>query len=194
MARLSCDQLALDIRFSGYKGGWIQYEIGFLWEETPIFNEALLKRRHDQADTPGAFRAMEYERDQLIPSIERVLTTNAPNHWSPIEPDVTLALYPQLIFPFLKGKWRVVKESDAERQRQEAREQARQEQGGILSDDPITLIMLADSHAFAGTTEFQGQGIAQIMVPKRWQIEAFCQELKQEYEVLRGQERNKGQG
>ena len=75
MAKLTSGNLTLEIRFREFdEAGWVQNEILFLWENKAIVNDALLKRCNDhwQARNYGAFKANQYERDDLIAKIESI--------------------------------------------------------------------------------------------------------------------------
>jgi hypothetical protein len=183
MAKLTSGNLTLEIRFREFDAaGWVQYEILFLWENKPIINDALLKRCNEywQARNYGAFKANQYERDDLIAKIEKALETNEPVHWQPLEPDVIIAIYPEMYFPFLETKLEVLYESEDFRQKREQREKRKQE-AGKLPDDPITFIIFVDAYNFENSDAYSGQGPALIMCLNRSEIEAFCSELKKEY-------------
>jgi hypothetical protein len=180
MAKLTSNQLTLEIRFREFdKAGWVQYEVLFLWQDLPIVNDALLKRdgKYWSARSFGAFKANDYERDDLIATIEKVLETNQSDYWQPIEPDVTLAIYPEMEFPFLESHWQPVAESDEDRQVEENREQGEQAVEGKLPDDWITLIAAVDTYNFKGSRAYSGEGLALIMCPTRQELEQFCADL-----------------
>jgi hypothetical protein len=169
------------------KGGWVQYEVLFLWKGKPIVNNALLKRRgkYWRARSKGAFKANEYRHDTLIPTLERVLETNKPEYWEPIEPDTVMAFYPDTYFPFMKSHYRVVWEKEAIKRARERRKQAKAKAGGKLPDDPITVIACVDAYNLDDADAYYGEGIAQIMCPTRKELEAFCKQLKREYAVFK---------
>jgi hypothetical protein len=180
MAKLTSGNLTLEIRFREFDdAGWVQYEILFLWENKPIINDALLKRcnKHWQARNYGAFKANQYERDDLIAKLEKVLETNEPGYWEPLEPDIIIGIYPEIAFPFLRSKLEILYESEEFRQSREHREKSKQETGK-LPDDPITLIVFVDAYNFENSDGYSGEGPALIMSPARSALELFCSELK----------------
>jgi hypothetical protein len=110
MAKLSAESLTLEIKFTGFKAGDVLYEIAFLFEGESMINDALLKRSSDywSSRRPGVFLARDYEKDYLIQTIEKVLETSQPEYWEPYEPDVVLAIYPEMYFPFMKPHREVI--------------------------------------------------------------------------------------
>jgi hypothetical protein len=186
MAKLTSNHLTLEIRFREFdKAGWVQYEVFFLWQDQPLVNDALLKRGREywNARSRGAFKANDYERDDLIATIEKVLETNQPEYWQPIEPDVTVALYPQMDFPFLESHWQRVEEGDENQQTEEDTERNRPIiEDDLPPDDWITLIAAVDTYNLKDSRGYSGEGLALIMCPTRQQLEEFCAELKREYQ------------
>src|SRR5437588_8177205 len=110
MAKLSAESLTLEITFTGFEASDVLYEIAFLFEGESMINDALLKRSSDywSSRKDGVFLARDYERDYLIETIEKVLETNQPEYWEPYEPDVILAIYPEMHFPFMKPHREVI--------------------------------------------------------------------------------------
>ncbi len=105
MAKLQSGHLTLGIKFVRLEEEWVAYEFSFLWKDEPIINDDIFKtgrwwdkRRH------GTFLANDYEKDYLIETIKKVLETKESDYWEPIEPDVKIAIYPDMYFPFLKDK------------------------------------------------------------------------------------------
>ncbi len=185
MAKLTSNHLTLEIRFREFdKAGWVQYEVFFLWQNQPLVNDALLKRdrAYWNARSTGAFKANDYERDDLITIIEKVLETNQPEYWQPIEPDVTVAFYPNMEFPFLESHWQWVEEDDESRQTEEAAEQHKPIAEDAPPDDWITLIVAVDTYNLKDSHGYSGEGLALIICPTRQQLEEFCAELKREYQ------------
>lgn len=182
MAKLSAESLTLEINFTGFKAGDVQYEIGFLFEGESMINDGLLKRRSDywSSRKPGFFLANDYEKDCLIETIEKVLETNQPEYWEPFDPDVVIAIYPEMRFPFMKSHHELIWMSLKMKKRVERREREKLEKGK-LPDDPITLICFIDAYNFRNTTAYYGSGIALHLTVERKDLEAFCLELKKEY-------------
>ena len=182
MAKLSTKSLTLEIKYTGFKAGDVQYEIGFLWEGESMINDALLKRSSDywRSRSKGVFLASDYEKDSLIETIEKALETNEPEYWEPIDPDVILAIYPEMDFPFIKPHHEVIWMSLKVKEKIERRQREKQEKGK-LPDDWITLICFIDAYNFQNSGAYYDSGIALHMLVERKDLEAFCLELKREY-------------
>ena len=188
MAKLASGNLTLEIRFREFdKCGWVQYDVLYLWKGKPIVNNALLKRqgKYWRDRSKGAFKANEYRQDTLIPTLERVLKTNEPEYWEPIEPDIVMAFYPDTYFPFLQSHYRRVWEKESVKQARERKKQAKLKAGGKLPDDPITVIACVDVYNLEDALMYHREGIAQIMHPTRKELQVFCKELKREYAVFK---------
>ena len=182
MAKLSAESLTLEINFTGFVAGDVQYEIGFLFEGESMINDALLKRWSDywSSRRAGFFLARDYEKDYLIKTIEKVLETNEPEYWEPVDPDVIIAIYPDMHFPFLKLHREVIWMSLKMKEQVERREREKREMGK-LPDDWITLICFIDAYNFRNTKAYYGSGIALHLTVERKDLEVFCLELKKEY-------------
>lgn len=113
MAKIRSGNLTLDIKFKRFEDEWIAYEISFLWKDEIIVNDKILKKnRWWDKRIHGTILANDYEKDFLIEILKKVLSTNNPEYWEPIEPDVKIAIYPEEYFPFLKSHWIPVEEVD----------------------------------------------------------------------------------
>ncbi|MFQ6072795.1 MAG: hypothetical protein ACE5KT_08875, partial [Methanosarcinales archaeon] len=117
MAKLQSDNLTLEINFTTFDYEWVNYEIFFYWEDNIIINDSILKRSSEYWSKRriGSFLANEYRKDTLIETIKKVLDTNEPDYWEPIEPDVIIAIYPEMFFPFLKSHWEPIYEGEGAR-------------------------------------------------------------------------------
>ena len=117
MAKLQSDHLALEIKFKSFEYEWINYDIIFYWKDDIIVNNSILKREGEwwKKRNYGTFIADDYEEDHLIDTIKEVLKTNKAEYWEPLEPDVTMAIYPNKFFPFLKCHWTLI-DNDKEEQ------------------------------------------------------------------------------
>ncbi len=181
MAKLTSNRLTLEISFREFdKAGWVQYEVLFLWENEPLINDALLKRHneHWSARSFGAFKANQYRQDDLITTIEKVLETNEPDYWEPLDPDVIIAIYPDTFFPMLKSHYRLVRESDESSSRRELRKQKAKDK---LPDDPMAMIVFVDTYNLKNADSYSSEGLALIVSPTRQELETFCMQLRQEY-------------
>jgi len=178
MAKLKSGHLTLEITYQEIdKEEWVQYEIRFLWQNEPIVNDALLKRQTEywRKRKIGAFKANQYREDDLIATIEKVLISNEADYWEPLEPDVTIGIYPGRYFPFVHvntlQEQKIEIDSDSK-------------------DDVITIIVAVDMYNFQGSEAYYGESIALIMIPTRQALETFISELKQEYLQLKSLQQN----
>lgn len=119
MAKLESADLSFDFRYTGFKGGWVQYQFLFLWRGEPIVKDGVLKRCNDYwNDRPESeFLANEDEKDSFLPFLNKVLETDTADYWEPIEPDIIIAIYPDEYFPFLKSHWVLIRESEQAREK-----------------------------------------------------------------------------
>jgi hypothetical protein len=149
MARVSNEKMALEITFSGYEADWINYEIKFLWDGIPIINDAVLKRDTEYWNqrSKGAFIAND--DDSLIPFIKRILRTDMPDYWQPIEPDITIEIYPADLglYPPLASHIRMVSIKDNPPNEIEKR-QALKRKLGQLDDDLFIFVARIDAYNF----------------------------------------------
>lgn len=183
MAKLSSDSLVFEYKYKGFHlPAWIEYEFFFWWDGESIVNDVILKRWSDYWGnrSKSALLANDYGGDGFIDVLERVLDTNKPDYWQPMEPDVLFAIYPEMYFPFLPSERRVIWESDKFKQEREARQRLK-ELHGKLPDDLITLIFFVDTYNFRNCGAYSGDGISLHMVVKRDALEWFRLELKKEY-------------
>jgi hypothetical protein len=184
MAKLSSRNLSLEIRYKEFDDqDWIQYEIFFLYKDQPMIQDAQLKRvnEHWQNRSAGAFKANENERDRMIDMIQKALDTDEPQYYSPTDPDIILAIYPKMIFPFMPSNLELVWASDESIQQAEDHELIREVAGGRLPDDFFTLILMVDIYNYGEEHGYYGEGPALIMMPRRHELRTFLDELQTEY-------------
>lgn len=182
MAKLQSNDLILEIKFNNFEDEWIEYEIKFYWKDDIIVNDSILKRTGDWWDkrSSGAFLANDFERDYLIETIRKVLKTNKPEYWEPLEPDAVIAIYPEMFFPFLKSHWTLTEDNKEE----EPREKGIKEKGE-QPDDLFTIITFIDSYNFKNSGAYSGEGISLHLIVERKDLEKFVIELETEYRDLR---------
>ena len=60
----------------------LYYAFRFSYGDKPLFNQAVMKSE--------IIKAYEYKDDYFIPFLEKLLRTNKPDHWEPIEPDIMI--------------------------------------------------------------------------------------------------------
>lgn len=182
MAILRNDDLSLEIRYKGFEAGWVEYEFFYRWQGESVINDAVLKRSNEYwgGRSPGAMLANEDRECGILPLLKRVLKTNKPDYWESLDPDVTIAIYPEQHFPFLESKWKLVSESDEVKQKRLEREKEKAEKGP-LPDDSIDVILFFDVYNFKGASAYYGDGICFKMTVTRAQLTGFYEDLKQEY-------------
>ena len=181
MAKLSSSEgMTLEICFKDFEHGWVNYEINLLWRDQPIPNEAILGRKQlREKYLPGAIFANDYRESELLPVLKDVLETNQPDYWEPMEPDVILAIYPGMYFPFRTKKSCLVWESDESSNKREEREKLKAGKG-VFPDDWFTLMCYVDAYAFK-SGEYCGDGISLHLDIRRQELERFYEDLKTEY-------------
>lgn len=182
MAKLLSNSLSLEVKYKGFRHGWVEYSISFMWEDESLINDNVLKRSGDYwgSRSKGTFLANEYRQDTLTETIEKVLETDKPEYWEPMEPDVVFTIYPEMYFPFLEPHWQVAWESEQAREQREKHEKEKREKGK-LPDDAFTIIVFIDAYNFRNCTAYRGEGVSLHIVVERAMLESFCRELKAEY-------------
>ena len=174
MARLFDARLWLEIKYRELDPNeWVQYDIRFGFGEENLFNTALLKRNppHWADRREEAFRANDFQTDSLVPTLERVVSGNRPQSWGPLEPDITVAFYPKMAFPFIytaRTPWggaEVGEENPA-------------------PEDSINVIAMVDRYNLQGGFMYHGCGPALILMVSRQQLTDFLVELREEYAAM----------
>ncbi len=182
MARLQSENLILEIKFKPFEYEWINYDIKFYWKDDIIINDSILKREGEfwGKRSYGAFIANDYEKDHLIETIRKVLNTNKPEYWEPLEPDAKIAIYPDAFFPFLKDHWILIDEKDEETKQDDKQKQEKDKN----TDDLFTIIIFIDSYQFKDIVAYSGGGISLHMIVNREHLEKFVIDLEIEYDNI----------
>ena len=178
MALLNSDDLSFDFRYTDFIDDWVEYQFFFRWRGESIVRDEVLKSWSGKLK--GAFFANEYESDGLIPLIKKVLDSDEADYWEALEPDITVAIYPNAFFPFLETKRELIYESEEAKRIREEREELKREKGK-LPDDMFTFIVFVDAMNFKGSDAYYGQGISLNMCVYRYQLEEFLKDLEFEY-------------
>jgi hypothetical protein len=186
MAKLTSRNLSIEIRFLELdECQWVQYEIFFLYKDQPMVQDALLKRvnEHWSKRSLGAFKANEDEGEAggLIETLRKALETDERQYYEPIEPDFTLAIYPNMAFPFMESRYERIYTSERALQEERQHEQARVAAGGKLPDDYFTIILRIDLYNFGDEIAYAGEGPALIMMPQRKEVRKFLEDYEQEF-------------
>lgn len=176
MAKLQSGDLILEINFSSFEPDWVAYEVKFSWKDDVIVNDDILKRTGEFQGkrSYGTFFANDYEKDQLIYTIKKVLNTGKPDYWEPVEPDIVMAIYPDAFFPFMKSHWTLVYEGDRKQEEMEP------EKGNCF-----TIITFIDSYNFKDAGAYSGNGISLHLIVNREALENFVTEMETEYKSLK---------
>lgn len=186
MAKLSYGSLALEIKYKSYEAEWVVYDVGFLWQDKSLINDKILKRSGSfwKVREKGKFVAENYEFCELVPLLQNVLETDEPHYWEPLEPDMIVAVYPGLYFPFLRSHWQVAYEREDVK---EARQQREIEKfiKEKLPDDLFQVICFIDNYNFKDGSGYSGDGIALHPKVFRKALEQFCIDLSAEYEEFK---------
>lgn len=182
MAKLQSDKLTLEIKFKPFEYEWINYDIIFYWKNDIIINDGILKREGEwwSKRDYGTFMANDYEEDHLIDTIKKVLETNKAEYWEPLEPDVIIAIYPSVFFPFLKSHWTLVDNSGEEQIEKDVANEIQ----NISEDDLFTIITFIDSYSFKDEKSYSGEGISLHIIVTRKDLEKFVSDLEIEYNNL----------
>jgi hypothetical protein len=185
MAKLQSDNLILEIKFKPFEYEWINYDIKFYWKDDIIINDSILKKEGEYwgKRSYGTFIANDYEKDHLIETIRKVLNTNKPEYWEPLEPDAKIAIYPDAFFPFLKDHWILIDEKDDEirQDKSEKQDENQKQEKDKNTDDLFTVIIFIDSYQFKDNTAYSGEGISLHMIVNRSHLEKFATDLEIEY-------------
>lgn len=179
MAKLQSDNLTLEIKFNRFEDEWVAYEINFLWKNDIIVRDDILKKdRWWSKGRYGTFLANDYEKDFLIETIKKVLNTNKPEYWEPMEPDAKIAIYPDSYFPFLKDHWVPVEETN------EKIIQADVEPLDENKCELFTIIAFIDTYNFKDADSYSGEGISLHIIVTRRDLEKFVTDMETEYSEL----------
>ena len=184
MTKLQSDNLGLEIEFYRFEEEWIGYKIKFYWKDELIVKDDILKRTGDwwYKRDYGTFLANDYEGDHLIDTLKKVLETNEPEYWEPIEPDIKIGIYPDMFFPFLKSQWTLVEEGDEKYMQKEKKENSKSLDRS--PDDLFTIITLIDTYNFKDSESYSGEGISLHLISTRKDLEKFIIDLEAEYNDL----------
>jgi hypothetical protein len=178
MAKLRSDELTLEIKFKPLEYEWINYDIKFFWKDDIVINDDIIKKEGDwwSKRDYGTFIANDYEKDHLIDTIKKVLETNKAEYWEPLEPDVIMAIYPNIFFPFLKSHWTLIDNGEEKQTENYMHER--------LGDELFTIIIFIDSYGFKDSKSYSGEGISLHIIVRREDLEKFVSDLEIEYNNL----------
>ena len=181
MAKLQSYELTLEVKFNSFEDEWVNYDLKFYWKDDIIINDNILKRdgKWWGKRNYGAFLADDYQKDNLINTIRKILETNKADYWEPLEPDVKIAIYPDEFFPFLKSHWTLIDDFG-----EEQIEYIEQDEKCLNGNDLFTIMIFIDSYNFKDSKSYSGEGISLHMVIRREDLEKFVADLEMEYNKL----------
>lgn len=206
MATITCREFSLDIEFTQRGEDFIAYYISLTRNGVPVINPRIYDglSREGQKRVRGA--GADDTGERLIATLEWALQNNQATYWEPVDPDVTLAIYPDDVFPLDPAHRKVVRfnegspfdlsrptlapneievwtseEADEEDAKYEAKKQAL---GGKHPDDLVCLILSISNNVFGGEG-YSHTGPALILHPTRRKVSAFVRALKSEYRALK---------
>lgn len=177
MAKLKSDNLTLEIKFNKFETDWIAYEIIFLWKDETIINDSIIKKRKNHKNY-GTFYANDYEDDSLIEMIKKVIESNKPDYWEPMEPDAKIAIYPERYFPFLMDHWIPVEDSNEKIIR------TIDEKPNNNKYELFTVITFIDRYNFKECNSYSSEGISLHLIVTRKDLETLVSDLEIEYNEL----------
>ncbi|MDR1007992.1 MAG: hypothetical protein LBL65_05460 [Campylobacteraceae bacterium] len=168
--------------FTNFEYGWIRYQFFFLWKDESIIKDESIKKWNEYRNnhSKSAFLASSYEEDGLLLFLKELLESDKADYWTPIEPDITIAIYPDSYFPFLKSHATIIYESEKLKREEEVRKKLKKEKGK-LPDDEYTFIVFVDAYNFKEADAYYGQGFLLQMIVSRQDLEIFANDLEREY-------------
>lgn len=186
MAVFEIDQMYLDLQITDDRhdpkddGHFFSlYEFHFSEEYEEIFNKKIKRRSWRDIPNKDVLITHDLGEDRLLPAFKDALTKNEPSYWEPWEPDVRVAFYPDMVFPFFESGPEILWQSESRKKKIEEWE-TRKQQNNILDDDPFTIIILIDSiNLFSGP--YSDNGIAFIYAETRKVMMDFYNKLEKEF-------------
>lgn len=168
MAILKSGNLSLHINFKKLEDDWIAYEMSFLWKDKPIINDDIFKKgRWWDKRQYGTFLADDYKVDFLIDTLKKSIDTDNMQFWEPIEPDVKIAIYPNILFPFLKIDTTDISEVEIEEELSEGKF--------------FTLLIFVDVYNFEGCGAYSSEGVSLHMIVEKEDLIKFIADMEEEY-------------
>ncbi|MBM96960.1 MAG: hypothetical protein CMI09_14075 [Oceanospirillaceae bacterium] len=187
MATLRDGDLTFEFTFVRYYDpdavGWLDIRFSFLWQGIPVFNDAVLKRSNDYWNErgPGEFLVRADIDDHLLAVLEYALASDQLVSWEPVEPDVSISLYPD----FRMAHWGESGEQPGKPSDTEATAtRSPDAKPSHAPNDWFTLTVVVDLYQFRGADSYGGSGPGIQMVVRRAELNDFVQQLRAEFEVL----------
>lgn len=190
MAILSDGDLSFELRYVRIQRGpvsWVYYRFRFLWQGIPIINDAILKRINNYWNDrqEGELLACSDLDDDVLVVLERALSDNQMVEWEPVEPDVSIRLYPN--DPF--ACWGRPPSANIGADR--GADRADVVESSVLHRDSaselFTLVVVVAPYQFKGADSYGCGGPGLEMVVRRKALEGFISQLRNEFDALSAQ-------
>jgi hypothetical protein len=204
MATITSREFSLSIEFTQHGEDFVAYYFSLTRNGVPVINPRIYDglTRAGQKLVRGA--GADDTGENLIAMLQWALKNNQATYWEPIEPDVTLAIYPDDVFPLGPAHRKIVRVDDPfeqpgpelapnemtlwtseEADEEDAKYLAKKEAlGGKHPDDPVCLILSISDYVFGGGA-YSHSGPAMILHPSRREVSAFVRALKREFRKLK---------
>jgi len=185
MAILRDHLLELEITYTGFEDGWVEYGLDCRWDGQPIFRDEPLKRSPIGWAQRGRSQMIGNEASIccLLPFFDSVFRTRQADYVQPIDPDFTLAVWPSDSFPFLPSHWRLAHEDEEHKSQRLTEQAAREAAGGVLDDDRVQVIIAFDAYQYPGTS-YLDSGPALHMLPTWRALKTFAEQLRAEFRAF----------
>jgi len=207
MAKLESDKFTFEIETTNIwklSGRWneIFYAFYLTWNNEKIFNPLILKEKSNPKLEPKYSDAIlgwgdfnEDEEPRLNSKIKKAIKEDEPSIWEPLDPDIVFGIYPNMYFPFLKSdferrnRYKDILESkniliryEEDRKKLEDKKAIVEEHGGILPDDPFTIVLAVNTYNFKGVKTYSLQNsISLNMTVSRSKMGDFLKDLESDY-------------
>lgn len=181
MAILSSGTIKFEFQYSRKGHYWIDHRVRVTKNDSPLIADHVLKDYSD--DYPEIILSDEFETDSFIPFLKKVTDKNQADYWEPEDPNIIVALYPDMYFPFLKPHGEVIYESEQLIAQREARQKLKKEKEK-LHDDTFTMIIFFDEFNFKDVSLYSSQGISFHLIVTRLMLERFISDLEEELNTL----------
>lgn len=97
MAKISADNITLEISYKGFHENKIVYGFNLLFKGKPCIN---LEAFNNVEQIDGSFRLTD-NSEGLIPAIKKALKTEMPVYWQPIQQYIQVGIYPDIFHTHL---------------------------------------------------------------------------------------------
>lgn len=178
MEILDVEGLSLEISYVWFDfDGDLYYRISLKFNDQSIINPELLKREPEEADQPGGIIVVSGPLCRLRPLLKDALENDKADFWEDNNLSVTLAVYPNDLFPFLPSHL-----VPLPREGEDAA--AQEEAPSDPEHDNIDLIVFVDTFHLKGTPYPSGLNVGINICPTRAELRTFYEALRAEFAVF----------